>query len=123
MDRWILKSKHVIVEAVQLTFDNVEEIAAWCNGTIVDEEDKPNNRMFPGINVPTPVGTKRLSYKMYLVKWQDTFYVAQPGVFETQYMRMTTPSVDPREAKKLPKFQKEPWFDAPKPGDPNYTGE
>lgn len=122
MDRWILKSKHVIVEAAQLTGDNVEALAAWCKGTIVDEEDKLNNRMFSAINVPTSNGTKRLSHMMYLVKWQDDFYVAQPGQFEVNYTRMTLVGMDPREAKKLPKFQKEPWFDAPKPGDPNYGG-
>lgn len=123
MDRWMLKSKGVIVEAVQLKPDNVDEVLAWTGGTLVEEEDKISNRMYDGINVPTPAGTKRLSLGMYAVKWNGIFYLAQRGVFESQYMRATPkqrqPS-DPSDAYKLPKFQKEPWFDAPKPGDPNY---
>lgn len=120
MDRWIHNQKRAVVEAVQLTSNNIQEIADWTGGRIVEEEDKINNRMYDGLNVPTPIGNRRLSLGMYAVKFQGQFFLALRREFEGQYSRMTpigTPEVteevlSPRESKVLKgKFNGPPWFD------------
>lgn len=75
------------VEARQLDKDNVDELAEWCGGTIVEEYDAIDpDVMQKGINVPTKTGNERLSYRGYLVH-QDTgeFQVLSASEFQSQY--------------------------------------
>lgn len=113
MDRWILTSKGVIVEAVQLTAENVDAIAEWTGGRVVEETDAISNRMYDSLNIPTPHGYKRLSLGMYVVKFNGMFYLAKRGVFELQYKRMTPLAAAPNTAapKQMGTFNRAPWFD------------
>lgn len=88
--RYIHKTKHVIVEAAQLTMDNASEISNWANGAqVVEETDALTHAVQEGLNVKTPLGTKRLSVGMFLVKYQDEFYLTQPGQFQANYDPMS----------------------------------
>lgn len=83
----------VIVEAVRLTEDNIEAMAAWCRSDLVDEIDPEDPlETQKGINVYTIDGTKRASLGMYLVKWGSHFYVAHNRQFETVYEPVLRPS-------------------------------
>lgn len=120
MDRWMLKNKiNVIVEAVQLTSENIQEIAEWTQGKIVEERDSITNRMYDGLNILTIAGYKRLSLGMYVVKFNGNFYVARRHVFEKQYSRLPAKAAqveNPRDAKiiGMGKFAGPPWFDGRK---------
>ncbi len=84
--RYINKNTHVIVEAAQLTMDNASEISNWANGAqIVEETDALTHAVQEGLNIKTPQGTKRLSVGMFLVLYQDQFYLSQPGQFQANY--------------------------------------
>ena len=65
--------RHETVEAEQLTNDNAEELAEWCNGTIIVEHDKINHTTSKAINYPTLRGNRRVSAGQFLVKTSDGF--------------------------------------------------
>lgn len=77
---------NILVEAVRLTEDNVEEVAKWCRGELVEEIDPehPEETQF-GINLLTPEGTKRASLHMYVVGLKGLFFVSNNRHFETVY--------------------------------------
>jgi hypothetical protein len=89
IEPWIKKQTGVQVEAIRLNEDNAEMAAAWCRGDLVEEIDPEHpDEMQPGVNVPTPQGSKRASLHMYIVKYGSHFFVVHTRVFEDGYMPM-----------------------------------
>lgn len=87
MEQWRKKSSpNVVVEAVRLNEENVEELAGWSRGDLIEEIDPEHpEEMQYGINLNTPSGMKRASLGMYLVKYANQFFVSHNRVFETSY--------------------------------------
>lgn len=74
------------VEAVQLTTDNVDEVAAWCEGLAVQEQDSLSGEIYVGVNVPTIMGNLRASEFDWVVKSpRGTFYPHKPGAFDDAF--------------------------------------
>lgn len=46
------------VEAVKVTADNMEEVAAWCGGRVANERNKNTGKDDPYVWVPTPEGSR-----------------------------------------------------------------
>lgn len=46
------------VEAVKVTAENMEEVAAWCGGTVATETNKTTGKEDPYVWVPTPEGSR-----------------------------------------------------------------
>lgn len=86
----------ITLEAVRLNEENVEEVATWCRGTLIDEIDPehPEEKQY-GINVETPSGTKRASLNMYVIKYGPNFFVEHIRVFEGMYKPSDRPAPPP----------------------------
>lgn len=86
MQKYVHKQKHLIVEAVQLTEDNIDMVSNWANGAqIVAEKDSFTHEAFEGLNIKTPKGKVRASRGQYVVKYEGHFFVANAGTFESLY--------------------------------------
>lgn len=84
--RYRRKGSAVEIEAAQLLEDNASEISNWAGGAqVVEETLAHSDEKLEGLNVKTPEGTKRASFRMFVVKFNDQFYVVQPGVFSDNY--------------------------------------
>lgn len=91
-DLWSLiviqyRKKPVVVEAIQLSKDNVEEVATWCGGAIAEEIDPTDDeKRFVAINVPTLEGVMRASEGDYVIKGvKGEFYPCKPEIFQATY--------------------------------------
>lgn len=73
-----------IIEAAQLTKENVVEITAWCRGVEVVEYDAVNKEnAYVGINLMTLAGPTRASEGDYVVKDSvGNFHVLMNHIFE-----------------------------------------
>ncbi len=96
----------VVVEAVRLDKDNVDEVARWSpKAVIVDEKDPFTNELTKALNIETPDGMRRVSQGQYVVKHSTGFFVALPGRFQLTYLPADVPrghvEPDVREAKIL----------------------
>ena len=79
------------VEAEQLTADNAEELAQWCNGVIVIEHDPHNHTTSKAINYPTLYGNRRVSEGQYLVKEPDGFSTIGAATFTKKFIEIAEP--------------------------------
>lgn len=87
IEQWVKKQGGVMVEAVRLNEDNVEAVAAWSKGDLVEEIDPEHpDEMQYGINLMTPDGMKRASLHMYVVRYGNQFFAAHNRRFEEMYM-------------------------------------
>lgn len=93
MEIWRHKIEGVLVEAVRLNEANVEEVAAWCGGDLVEEIDPEHTdeKRF-GINLNTPAGVKRATLHMYVVKYGRNFFTDHNRVFESRYEPVDRPA-------------------------------
>lgn len=75
------------VEAEMLTRENVDELAAWCNGMAIEEivSINGNEVALPAINYPTLRGNSRCSHGQYLVKGPDGFKTVGSCQFNGEY--------------------------------------
>lgn len=84
------RKKPVVVEAMQFTWDTIQEVAAWCNGDV--RRDRPvsvdgftigGSR---GIYIQTLEGEMRASVGDWIIKGvQGEFYPCKPDIFEATY--------------------------------------
>ena len=86
------KSSHdYVVEAVQLTKENVKYVAEWCGGVEVEEIDALDaSRRYVGLNLLTEEsGYIRASEGSYIVKDPaGYFHVAWQGRFEHDFEKV-----------------------------------
>lgn len=72
----------VEVEAMTLTKENAEELANWCGGKIVEEQNPADpDDVYVGINFPTYDGNKRLSQGEVLVRNKNGHFSKQNAGF------------------------------------------
>lgn len=110
MQKYHVKNRpNVIVEAEQLTAENVDSLANACQGQIV-EEGRDRGSMYEAINVKTPNGKERLHKGMYLVKVGEDFYTAAAVNFEMRYELHDVASSPPP----TPSITDDPWKDVPR---------
>ncbi len=86
MQRYTKKGTERKVYASKLTPGNIKELAGWCEGQVIVEQDALDSSiMFVGLNISTPEGMKRVSQGEYLVQMGDEFFAAKPGSFEHRF--------------------------------------
>lgn len=90
-------SKIVDIDAVELTKDNVAEVAEWCGGRVVTEKDAlDEEKTFVGINIPTLEGNMRGSEGDFIIKGlRGEFYPCKPDVFKAKYELPVEVTIDP----------------------------
>ena len=74
-----------LVEAVQLTAENHDELVAWAGGVKTFEIDAiDENKKYPAINMLTEEGPYRASEGQYVIRHMvsGTFFVLDPNLFE-----------------------------------------
>lgn len=82
---WKHNAVDLEIQAVELTHDNVTEVAKWCNGLEVREYDaEDRSKEYVGVNVPTLEGKVRASEGAFITKdIQGRFTVRSPGRFKS----------------------------------------
>jgi hypothetical protein len=79
---WIKKTKpKVPVQAIQLTEDNVDEVANWAQAQIVESGGREI------LVLHSPMGRKTADHGQYVIKFGDQFFIADSKLFETAYLR------------------------------------
>lgn len=94
IELWRKKDNHNIeVEAVRLNEDNAAMVAQWSGAEMVEEIDPehPEEKQ-PGLNIPTPNGTKRASLHMYVVRYGRSHFVSNNRHFEMVYEPVNRPA-------------------------------
>lgn len=80
----------VDVEAIQLTKENAEEVAAWCSGRVIEEYDLGDEKTVAVIFPTLSEGTKRVAEGQMLVKASSGhFMVHNAGFFNTMFKPFT----------------------------------
>lgn len=76
-----------VVEAMQLTPQQVQAAALWCGGMEVEEIDPMDStKKFVGLNIPTLDGVKRAGQGDYILKHlSGQFEVMSLREFEAKY--------------------------------------
>lgn len=83
------KLKEDIVEAVQLTAENVKAASFWSGGTEVVEIDPFDDSIrFAALNVETPDGVKRASEGDWIVRRGPEFTVVGPFDFSFRFVEV-----------------------------------
>ena len=92
-------SPNVVVEAIRLNEDNVDEVAAWTRAEVIEEIDPEHpEEMQKGLNIYTPVGMKRASLHMYVIKFGGHFHVSHNRPFEMKYEPVNRQPTPPESA-------------------------
>lgn len=94
------RKKPVEIEAMQLTRENVDEVAAWCGGRVI-RDAKPGDPtdVYVALDIPTLEGTmrgdtfhsstwdgRRYAGGDYIIRGvQGEFYPCKPDVFAATY--------------------------------------
>ena len=77
------RKKPVVIEAHQLTVDNMEFVEAWCRGSIKGIKLPVEDRC---IDIQTLEGEMRANIGDYVIKGiQGEFYPCKPDIFEATY--------------------------------------
>ena len=82
---YLRRGGNTIVLAEQLTPENADALAHWCNGVVVEEIDpEDESNRYVGINVPSFDGAIRVSEGAYLVydRRLDNFSAMSKTAFE-----------------------------------------
>lgn len=79
------RKKPVIIDAIMLTHDNVQEVADWCNGIAVMEHEGPRVQEV-SVLIPTLEGVMTASEGDFVIKGvQGEFYPCKSSVFVETY--------------------------------------
>lgn len=79
------KKTGIVVDAMQVNENTVDEIANWTQSQIVEERDALTGEASEGLNIKTPDGKRRASRGAYVIKHGDYFYVSGGAKFEAKY--------------------------------------
>lgn len=86
------RKKPVVIEAVQVSFDNVYEAQDWANGQLPEDHQitlsfsNDEDWRVDGLIVPTLEGPMRCSFGDYLIRGvKGEFYPCKPDIFEMTY--------------------------------------
>ena len=79
------KKRPVVIEAVQLTKDNANELALWCGATLTIM----NRSNFFYVVIPTLEGSMCAHQNDWIIKGiKDEFYPCKPDIFELTYEKV-----------------------------------
>lgn len=74
------RKRPVVIEAAEVTYENVDEVAHWCDGYVT---------VPTGINIPTLEGVMLANMGDYVIKGvQGEFYPCKPDIFAATYERV-----------------------------------
>ena len=77
------RKKPVIIEAVQLTHENMNDVCMWCRGIVWS---RPPMRAVTGISIETLEGTMNAEFGDWIIKGvSNEFYPCKPDIFEKTY--------------------------------------
>lgn len=77
------RKKPVVIEACQITLDNLEEVELWCDGSL---RGIKLPRTHWELEINTLEGTMRATLGDWIIKGvEGEFYPCKPSVFETTY--------------------------------------
>ncbi len=77
------RKKPVVIEAQQLTVDNMNNLEAWCNGQIKGVKLPPEKRV---IDIETLEGEMRADIGDWIIRGiKGEFYPCKPDIFEMTY--------------------------------------
>ena len=95
------RKKPVVIEAIQVTVNNVADVAAWCGGRVIrDAKSSDPSDVYVALDIPTLEGVMRAetfhsstyvrgvgySGGDYIIKGvQGEFYPCKPDIFEATY--------------------------------------
>lgn len=97
-ETWVKRDSDITVEAIRVNEDNVEEVAAWSGGDLVEEYDPVDGEFQYGINLRTPQGVRRVNFHMYVLRFGGAFYTAFPRRFEEAYIPVERDAPPPESA-------------------------
>lgn len=79
------RKKPVVVEAIQLTDENLLEVKEWCNGELVPNAETSGYNLY----VSTLEGIMRADINDYIIQGvAGEFYPCKPDIFEKTYEEM-----------------------------------
>jgi len=77
------RKKPVVIDALQLTLENFEEVKQWCGGKTWS---RPPMRAVTGITIPTLEGNMEASFGDWIIQGvKGEFYPCKPDIFEATY--------------------------------------
>jgi len=77
------RKKPVVIEAMQLTKQNIRDAMEWCGGTYWS---RPPMRAITGIKIKTLEGEMEASFGDWIIRGvQGEFYPCKPKIFEATY--------------------------------------
>ena len=77
------RKKPVVIEAMNLSFETMNEVKEWCNGKTWSQ---PPMRAVTGISIKTLEGTMNASFGDWVIKGVNgEFYPCKPDIFEKTY--------------------------------------
>lgn len=80
------RKKPVVIEAIQLTMDNMQRVMEWCGGRYWS---KPPMRAISGIEIVTLEGIMEASFDDYIIQGvKGEFYPCKTDIFEATYERV-----------------------------------
>lgn len=95
------RKKPVVVEAIQWTGSNLEEIRNFVGSDLIEEYveffdiKRTLNKMLVDIAIDTLEGTMRVDYGDYIIKGvQGEFYPCKPDIFEQTYEEVIEDGMD-----------------------------
>lgn len=78
------RKRPVVIEAWQITFDNVHDVARWCGGTSL--RDLGEGDPWVGVRIHTLEGVMSADLGDYVIKGvQGEFYPCKPDIFTATY--------------------------------------
>ncbi|WP_251849231.1 hypothetical protein [Enterococcus hirae] len=76
------RKKPVVVEAIQLTDENLLEVKDWCNGELVPNAETSGYDLY----ISTLEGTMCADINDYIIRGvEGEFYPCKPDIFEKTY--------------------------------------
>jgi hypothetical protein len=82
----LYRKKPVIIEAYQLTIENMDMLKKWCDGKTWS---MPPMRAVTGVSIETLEGTMNASFGDYVIKGVNgEFYPCKPDIFEKSYEKV-----------------------------------
>lgn len=87
------RKKPVTIEAVELGYDNANQVAAWCGGTVGSIE---GTYMYRPVFIITLEGTMRADVGDFVIKGVNgEFYPCKPDIFYASYDAVDDDDIEP----------------------------
>lgn len=89
----IYRKKPIEIQAIQLSNVNIQDVAIWCGGKVIEEESpwyQDCEDYYRAILIPTLEGAMRAELGSYVIKGvQGEFYACKDTIFDETYERVS----------------------------------